>query len=155
MEDTASATFKFKGLSFSYSPSDSTFCCDAKSMLYVLSTYFPAACADAVKLDSCLETLAADLKSAKDQLSESDRNQLDSEWKSLKDKESSAQAETNVTEVEEDEKTAPLAAVKVEASGTGSRKPGMISRISKGIRKIIAKLTPTKLHKRLHLTEDS
>jgi hypothetical protein len=36
----------------------------------------------------------------------------------------------------------------------GNKKPGMISRFSKGIKKIIAKITPTKLRKRWKLDEE-
>ena len=47
-----------------------------------------------------------------------------------------------------------VAQVAEESKQAGKKKPGMISRLSKGIKRIIAKITPTKLRKRWHLDED-
>ena len=143
METTNSATFAFKGVQFTYNPATTSFSCDAKPLLYVMSNYFPNVCSEATKLDTKLESILAELKT----MPENERTLLDSEWKHAKE---APQTETNVTE--EEEKVSQNGETEMKAD---SKKSGMISRLSKGIKKIIAKITPKKLHKRFHLTDDS
>eukprot|EP01022_Parablepharisma_sp_SALTPOND_P005300 TRINITY_DN122101_c0_g1_i1.p2 TRINITY_DN122101_c0_g1~~TRINITY_DN122101_c0_g1_i1.p2 ORF type:complete len:157 (-),score=15.95 TRINITY_DN122101_c0_g1_i1:73-543(-) len=152
MEEQEPVTFRFKGIPFSYSPLDSTFHCDAKTMLYVLSAYFPTTCSDVTRLDPKLEALVADLKADKEAIPESDRHYLDSEWRISREKDAGPPPETNVTE--EEEKTFAKEESPIKETQRQNRKSGMISQISKGIKRIIAKITPKKLHKRLYLTED-
>jgi len=139
---------KFKGIPFTYSAEKNAFLFASSELQYVLKTHYPKLWEEAVKRQP-------ELGIAQQQLPEEQKineQSLDSEWKPHPIDEASKEKEdqpadthpTEFTMTEEEEKP----------SHKEPEKIGMISRISKGIKKIIAKITPKKYHKRLHLSDD-
>ena len=133
--EEAKPLLKFKGIPFSYCAEKSAFLLDERIMFYILCTHFPSLWEETLKLHPELEAHVAE---SEYHINIEEKQQLDAEWKMP------PQSETNVTE-EAEEKSVESKVIP---------KPGMISRISKGIKKIIAKLTPKKLHKRFHLADE-
>ena len=137
-----SCDFTLKGLQFRYQTNFKAFFCDQKDMLMILQHNFPENLKEV--LDKYPELKAVSEENTREQ-----------------DMKPSRITDALTSWVKVDPKDTKDAVPQVidgrgaeETKQAGKKKPGMISRLSKSIKRIIAKITPTKLRKRWHLDEE-
>ncbi len=135
--------FTMCGVPFAYSKLYKSFFCDTKTVLYVLKKHYPERYEETVKKYPELATLVPDMDDAKQVL-------LDRTWARVEGKmeagiDANEQQQAKGNEEEKKEKVPQEARPK---------KKGMISKISKGIKKIVSKFTPERLRKRLITISD-
>ena len=143
MADTkeADCDFILKGLKFRYQKNFKAFVCDQKDVLSILHHNYPNSYEKMVVKYPELQSIPT-AEPSPDTKAENGPIKMEV-WSEPALKETK-----DVAAQVKDGKDGP------DENPAGNKKPGMISRLSKGIKKIIARLTPTKLRKKWHLDED-
>ncbi len=136
--------FVARGIPFAYSKLYKSFFCDTKTMLYVLQKHHPSTCAEMVRKYPELGKVLTELKNPRFKPA-FDPTFIDRTWH-----ETQPPAQAVVQTVD----PAVRAEEEVKEKAAAARKPGMLSRMSKGIKKIIAKITPKKLRKRFNMEDE-
>ena len=134
--------FALKGLKFTYQKNFKAFICDQRDILTILQHNYPANFEKLIERHPELKAVSLEMKEQEAKETVTGSHTLDC-WKPIEIKETK-----EVTCQVKD--GCPID----ETQMTGRGRPGIISRLSKGIKKIIAKITPTKLRKRWRLEEE-
>jgi len=147
-----SSLLKLQGVTFMYSETDKEFKCNTGEMLVVLNKLYPGETSQIIEkhpeLVQVLE-LATKYKSNSAKKEEKENCIPDEVFVSDEEKKKlSLKLQPYQVKIQRELTKAS------EQKTTHVPKQGMISRLSKGIKKIIAKLTPTKLRKRFNLEPD-
>jgi hypothetical protein len=133
----AECDFALRGLKFRYQKNFKAFVCESGDMLAILRRNYPA----------CYETVVQKYPELKTMSEERGKVSVGKEtiegWK-----------EADIREMKDETAQVKDGKDEEEQKMAGKRKPGMISKLSKGIKKIIATITPTKLRKRWHLEDE-
>ena len=144
--------FSAQGISFAYSKLYKSFFCDTKTILYILQKHYPAIYEGTVKKYPELKDVVAEARKSKKKEQKIETVLLDKLWAN-KDQNIEQSPKTEPATHPEDVKEAPKPP-EIQPSSQPASKPGLISKISRGIKKIVAKVTPKKLRKRWHLDDD-
>ena len=135
--------FALKGLQFTYQKNFKAFICESKDVLAILQHNYPECFQQLIDKHPELKAVSVKMNENEEKEKEGGECQhMVESWKPIDLKKT------------EDRHCLVKDGCPVDEQAAGKGKPGMISRFSKGIKKIIAKLTPTKLRKRWKLEEE-